>query len=86
MSGGIKMMVTTYSEARKTLATVLDRAKQDGAVIITRADGSRFRLQPEVNDSSPFEGISTPIHLPPGSLSIILQDMKEDSGNRYFTK
>jgi hypothetical protein len=77
------MLVTTYSEARKTLASVLDRAKSDGAVLIKRADGSLFRLSPEENRMSPFEGIGTDIHLPDGALRQALDDMKENSANRY---
>ena len=78
------MLITTYSEARKTLASVLDRAKADGAVLITRADGSLFRLSPEENHRSPFEGVATSIHLPEGALKQALEDLKEDRARRAF--
>jgi len=76
------MLVTTYSEARKTLASVLDRAKQDGSVLITRADGSVFRLTPERIEGSPFEGIGTTISLPKGSLKETLASLKEEMAER----
>lgn len=76
------MLVTTYSEARKTFSYVLDRAKSDGAVLIRRADGSVFRLTPEDGESSPFEGVSTPIRLPVGTLSVILSDLKDSNASR----
>ncbi|MCU0523144.1 MAG: type II toxin-antitoxin system Phd/YefM family antitoxin, partial [Anaerolineae bacterium] len=36
------MEVYTYSEARRNLATLLDRALQQGGVLITRRDGQVF--------------------------------------------
>lgn len=80
------MLVTTYSEARKTLASILDRAKTDGAVLIKRADGSVFRLSPEEIRESPFEGIGTNIHLPKGALRQIVGELKEENALRYFTR
>ena len=53
------MLVVTYSEARQNFASVLDKSKNDGAVLIKRADGSVFRISPEVSESSPFAGIKT---------------------------
>lgn len=77
------MLITTYSEARKTLAAVLDRAKVDGAVLIKRADGSLFRLSPEENRSSPFEGIGTSVRLPVGALRRVLAEVKEETARRH---
>ena len=53
------MLVVTYSEARQNFASVLDKSKNDGAVLIKRADGSVFRISPEVSELSPFAGIKT---------------------------
>ena len=78
------MLVTTYSEARKTFSYVLDRAKSDGAVLIRRADGSVFRLTPEDGESAPFDGVSTPIHLPEGALSSVLSDLKDANAARRW--
>lgn len=76
------MLVTTYSEARKTFAAMLDRAKVDGAVLIKRADGSLFRLSPESSPRSPFEGVETTVQLPPGALASVLAQAKEDAASR----
>ena len=58
------MKVYKYSDARKQLATLLDRAAKE-EVIITRKDGSRYRVTPlAVNEErSPFdiEGIDTTV-------------------------
>ena len=49
------MKVFTYSEARKNLASVLDIAQQDGAVIIRRRGGQSFVLRPDARRRSPLE-------------------------------
>ncbi|GAB6088487.1 hypothetical protein [Spirochaeta dissipatitropha] len=77
------MLVVTYSEARKTFAAVLDRAQNEGAVIIRRADGSQFRLSPEQPDSSPFSGIYVDVHLLPGELSNALSDARRASSAKW---
>ncbi len=77
------MLVVTYSEARKTFASILDKAKEEGAVIIKRADGSMFRLSPEHSTISPFEGIATDIHLEPGALKSALEDSRRFSETRF---
>ncbi|HPO02739.1 MAG TPA: type II toxin-antitoxin system prevent-host-death family antitoxin [Treponemataceae bacterium] len=77
------MMVTTYSEARRTLSSVLDRAKTDGSVLITRADGSVFRISPEQSGTSPFDGVETKLSLPPRLLSDVLSELKEERAGRY---
>ncbi len=45
----------TFSEARQRLASILDRARKEGAVRIRRRDGQRFILQPERGSRSPLE-------------------------------
>lgn len=71
------MLVVTYSEARRTFASILDKAKEDGAVIIRRADGSMFRLIPEPGASSPFNGVATEIRLKRGELKKALDESKD---------
>jgi prevent-host-death family protein len=41
------MIVYTYSEARQNLASLLDRAAQEGEVRIKRRDGQVFVVKPE---------------------------------------
>jgi len=60
------MVVYTYSEARKNLASVLDRAAKEGEVRIKRRDGQVFILKPQVSRSSPLDvnGIDLNLTLP----------------------
>jgi len=70
------MLVVTYSDARKTLASILDRAKREGAVIIKRADGSTFKIVPEVQEGSPLDVPPLPISLPKGELARALEEAR----------
>jgi antitoxin (DNA-binding transcriptional repressor) of toxin-antitoxin stability system len=49
------MIVYTYSEARQNLASLLDRAAQEGEVRIRRRDGQVFVVKPEPRAESPLE-------------------------------
>ncbi|MDQ3389148.1 MAG: type II toxin-antitoxin system Phd/YefM family antitoxin [Gemmatimonadota bacterium] len=49
------MKVYTYSEARQSLASLLDQAGREGAVRIRRRDGRTFVLKPETTSGSPFD-------------------------------
>ena len=73
------MLVMTYSEARQNFASLLDKSESDGAVIVKRADGSSFRITPERNSTSPFDGIKTLFDLQKKSIahSDIMQVLKE---------
>lgn len=45
----------TFSEARQKLASILDKARRDGAVRIRRRDGQVFVLKPEKAQKSPLD-------------------------------
>jgi len=49
------MKVYTYSEARQSLASLLEQAKREGAVRIRRRDGQTFVLKPETPIGSPLD-------------------------------
>jgi len=49
------MKVYTYSEARQRLATLLDEARDEGAVRIRRRDGQEFVLQSVRESGSPLD-------------------------------
>jgi PHD/YefM family antitoxin component YafN of YafNO toxin-antitoxin module len=59
------MIVYTYSEARRNLASLLDRVAKDGEVRIKRRDGQVFVVRIEPRIESPLDvdavdlGIST---------------------------
>lgn len=54
-SGGAPMKEYTYSEARQSFSSVLDKAKREGAVRIRRRDGQVFILRPEGSTKSPLD-------------------------------
>jgi len=45
----------TFSEARQRLASLLDRARKEGAVRIRRRDGQKFILRPDRHSRSPLD-------------------------------
>ncbi len=49
------MKLYTYTEARQELASLLDRALEDGSVQIRRRDGSAFVVSPEKASASPLD-------------------------------
>lgn len=55
------MTLFTYSQARQNFSAMLDRAAQEGKVLIKRKDGSVFTLSPARRNASPLsvKGIKT---------------------------
>ena len=49
------MNTYTYSEARQKFAALLEKAKNEGRVLITRKDGSVFELKAISENSSPLD-------------------------------
>ena len=49
------MRAYTYSEARRKLASLLDRAVEEGEVKIKRRDGQSFVIRPEPKEGSPLD-------------------------------
>lgn len=49
------MIVYTYSEARQNLASLLDKAAQEGEVRIKRKDGQVFVIKPQPRTLSLLE-------------------------------
>ena len=47
--------VYTYSEARQNLASLLDKAAQEGEVRVKRRDGQVFVIKPETRTDSPLD-------------------------------
>lgn len=48
-------IVYTYTEARQDLASLLDRAVEDGEVRVKRRDGQVFSIRPLVTSKSPLD-------------------------------
>ena len=49
------MDIYSYSEARRKLSSVLDKAESTGKVIIRRRDGRTYSLVPELLPASPLD-------------------------------
>jgi antitoxin Phd len=49
------MNTYTYSEARQRLASLLDKAKKEGRVLIKRKDGTVFELRAILENRSPLD-------------------------------
>ena len=49
------MRVYTYSEARRKLAHLLNRANEEGEVRIRRQDGTEYLLRPRKQRGSPLD-------------------------------
>ena len=45
----------TYSEARQRFASILDKARREGAVRIRRRDGQIFVIRPQRTSKSPLD-------------------------------
>ena len=73
------MLIVTYSEARQNFASVLDKSKNDGAVLVKRADGSIFRISPEIAESSPFAGIKTLFDIRHEDIMQSLRESREEN-------
>ena len=50
-----KTITYTYTEAGQNFATMLDKAKKDGKVLIKRRDGTLFELKPVKSGKSPLD-------------------------------
>ncbi len=68
----------TFSEARQRLASVLERARRDGAVRIRRRDGQKFILRPEQASRSPLDVSGIDLDLKRGELLEIIRSSRRE--------
>jgi hypothetical protein len=71
------MNTYTYSEARQRLGTILDKAKKEGKVLITRKDGSVFELKVLVKNKSPLDVKGVNVALKKEDIIDILKEVRE---------
>ena len=71
------MNTYTYSEARQRLATILDKAKKEGKVLIKRKDGSLFELKALVKNKSPLDVKGINLALKKEDIIDILREVRE---------
>jgi PHD/YefM family antitoxin component YafN of YafNO toxin-antitoxin module len=73
------MKVYTYSEARQSLASLLEQAKKEGAVRIRRRDGQTFVLKPEVPSGSPFDVESIELDITTEEIVAFVREGRRDA-------
>lgn len=71
------MNTYTYSEARQRLATILDKAKKEGKVLITRKDGSVFELKALLKNKSPLDVKGVNLALSKEDIIDIMKEVRE---------
>jgi hypothetical protein len=71
------MNTYTYSEARQKFATILDKAKKDGKVLIKRKDGSVFEIKSLLPNKSPLDVKGIKINLNKEEIIDILKEVRE---------
>jgi len=71
------MNTYTYSEARQMLASILDKAKKEGKVLIKRKDGSVFELKALLKNKSPLDVKGVNIALNKEDIIDILREVRE---------
>jgi len=72
--GGEIVKIYTYSEARQSLATLLDLARREGRVCIRRRDGQLFDLQPATEPESPLDVPAVKVRLRSGELERLVRE------------
>lgn len=71
------MIVYTFSEARQNFASVLEKAKTEGKILIKRKDGSVFELQPVEKKTSPLNVKGIDLDLSASEIVDIVREVRE---------
>jgi PHD/YefM family antitoxin component YafN of YafNO toxin-antitoxin module len=71
------MTTYTYSEARQNFSSVLEKAKEEGEVLIIRKDGSSFILRPFDKTKSPLAVDGIDLDLTSEEIIDILREVRE---------
>jgi len=71
------MTIYTYSEARQNFASVLDKARAEGKVLIKRKDGSVYMIQPVSHKGSPLDVKGINIGISAEEIVDILREIRE---------
>jgi len=70
------MNTYTYSEARQRLASLLDKAKKEGSVLIKRKDGTVFELRAILGNKSPLDVKGVNLNLGREEILEILREVR----------
>lgn len=73
------MRVYTYSEARQSLAALLERACTEGCVGIRRKDGQIFIIRPEPSTGSPLDIEGVPLNLTTDEIVEFIRESRRET-------
>lgn len=71
------MTIYTFSEARQNFASILEKAKTEGRVLIKRKDGSLFAIEPIAKKKSPLDVEGINIGLSSSEIVDIVREVRE---------
>ena len=71
------MVKYTFSQARQNFASVLNRAQNEGEVIIQRKDGSSFVIKPYKINNSPFNVKGINLEISSDEILDIIRESRE---------
>jgi PHD/YefM family antitoxin component YafN of YafNO toxin-antitoxin module len=71
------MTIYTFSEARQKFASVLDKARTEGKVLIKRKDGSVYVIQPFDQKGSPLDVKGIDLGLSAEAIVEIILEIRE---------
>jgi len=71
------MTIYTYSEARQNFASVLDKAKKVGEVLIKRKDGTIFVIKPITKNDYPLDVKGIDINLSRNEIVDLLHEVRQ---------
>ncbi len=77
------MRIYTYSEARRKLATLLDRATEEGEVRIKRRDGQTFVITPERRRGSPLDITGLDLNVSTPEIVAFVREGRERSPEKH---
>lgn len=76
------MTVYTFSEARQRFASLLERARREGAVRVKRRDGQIFLIQPDRSLRSPLDVPGIDAEVPTEEIISIVREMRQRVGGQ----
>jgi hypothetical protein len=71
------MTTYTFSEARQRFASVLEKAKSEGKVMIKRKDGSLFVIHPVLKKGSPLDVKGIDLGLSATEIVDVIREIRE---------
>jgi antitoxin (DNA-binding transcriptional repressor) of toxin-antitoxin stability system len=71
------MDIYTYSEARQNLASLLEKAKKGGKILIKRKDGTVFELKAITANKSPLDVKGIDLNINRDEINSIIREIRE---------